>query len=1065
MARRRGAFSNTLDPFGGSRGGLGRYNVTGDTIQSLAEYDAYVVAVAWANGQATDEDYLASLQKMVDLETVGTKGRVTAENKLGDAVYSIGRNKIAGEVNAANTPAERTAALRRMMAYDQARLATMTTGNEAYRSMADRVAGTRTDIRQSQYSELVNKVNAGKASTSQLLALARTFKAEAGSDPDADTWAQSIVTLTDRVADENLSDAYQSYQHHRISGASLLAKIDARMSDLTPGSPSYKELERQREDLAESIRGTARTERAAVVNGQRSAGQIGDAAFLDYLRTEVAQATPGTAEETEANNRLMDYTFSVAEDQLRFKVTKGQAPVSTLISFYKTARAKMDPNSERYRALTLTIDSLGRGGGGASGGGGGGGGGGAAGKGMAFYSKQLFGDSTLYSILGTSKEPPGFANLFKIDPSNPTAKQWWDTNVRQAVEAFSRGDRTWTYLEPNGTGHVLPFEPSMMAQFDSMNVAYARLGLSDATSAKSQQTWLSRVVTATKALNSRGGTYTMDLYQKVFGDLERAKTSALGGKRWAEYHNLVKEQSDLAGWALNGGTGFVPTADQKARINRDLLTIAPYQPNPELPFYNLDGDHVLTLIAQGKIKLEWDNVADADGNRAAIKGTLDPNAGYITQRVDGTTALEIIDPADPASFRWSDEFQTNIPSYLETTAPSVIRTAGQDIEVRQPLLDGATLPVFVSHTGTPSSPAVTAGSPTKGASVGSPMIPGKSASVDPYTIGGTTVTLPVQSFSTTVGNVVMRWVSLDGVHYVGYDQTLDAPRIVVTDADLQYDPAKKQWVKNGNPVTPADVAKGAHIWGLGGPKLGTGDGAAWGVGAPGRTMATATRRDTGELDTRLSWQFTGGKRSGAMEFDTTDVGELRSYYFLDPAAELQRGRDLTATSRQRSMDSNDEMARRAGEKVQATRYPLTTPAQTYRGPTTSLNAEWAGELMPKGVRPAPTTLLKPVSRGPVPGPLGQIVGVKPAPLAVLYPPPTPKPELLYPLVKPLAKLTPLAKAAPLTPLAKPALGRGPGGTGKSAAAVAADARNAKAKAEAAAAEMEAGRVGYTPGGV
>ena len=198
MARRRGAFSNTLDPFGGSRGGLGRYNVTGDTIQSLAEYDAYVVAVAWANGQATDEDYLASLQKMVDLETVGTKGRVTAENKLGDAVYSIGRNKIAGEVNAANTPAERTAALRRMMAYDQARLATMTTGNEAYRSMADRVAGTRTDIRQSQYSELVNKVNAGKASTSQLLALARTFKAEAGSDPDADTWAQSIVTLTDR---------------------------------------------------------------------------------------------------------------------------------------------------------------------------------------------------------------------------------------------------------------------------------------------------------------------------------------------------------------------------------------------------------------------------------------------------------------------------------------------------------------------------------------------------------------------------------------------------------------------------------------------------------------------------------------------------------------------------------------------------------------------------------------------------------------------------------------------------------------------------------------------------
>src|SRR3954471_24584865 len=111
---RSGSFSGTLDPFGRSRGGLGRYNVTGASIQSLAEAEAYAVAVAWANGEASDADYLASLQKMVGLADPGSSELVTAQNKLDDATYTIGRNDLSRQVNNADTPAQRTAALQKL---------------------------------------------------------------------------------------------------------------------------------------------------------------------------------------------------------------------------------------------------------------------------------------------------------------------------------------------------------------------------------------------------------------------------------------------------------------------------------------------------------------------------------------------------------------------------------------------------------------------------------------------------------------------------------------------------------------------------------------------------------------------------------------------------------------------------------------------------------------------------------------------------------------------------------------------------------------------------------------
>jgi len=64
---RSGSFSPSLDPFGSGSGGLGRYDLGGGDVMSLAAQELYAVGVAWANGTASDDEYLAAIQKVLDM--------------------------------------------------------------------------------------------------------------------------------------------------------------------------------------------------------------------------------------------------------------------------------------------------------------------------------------------------------------------------------------------------------------------------------------------------------------------------------------------------------------------------------------------------------------------------------------------------------------------------------------------------------------------------------------------------------------------------------------------------------------------------------------------------------------------------------------------------------------------------------------------------------------------------------------------------------------------------------------------------------------------------------------
>ena len=217
MPARSGSFSGlgsigglTLDPFGGGGGSLGRYEF-GDTISSIEAYERYATAVGWQNGTVTDEEYLASLKRAIELASEGTKDRVSAQNAYDDAVYTIGRNKLVRAINNAATDNERISAYQDLIGYDQKKLDTMVTDNEQRREVVDRINGSKADIRSTRWSQLVRRYNENKTGNAQLLDFAKRALKDATGAADQQTWADRVDEFSQRIADEHLSQLQQDY--------------------------------------------------------------------------------------------------------------------------------------------------------------------------------------------------------------------------------------------------------------------------------------------------------------------------------------------------------------------------------------------------------------------------------------------------------------------------------------------------------------------------------------------------------------------------------------------------------------------------------------------------------------------------------------------------------------------------------------------------------------------------------------------------------------------------------------------------------------------------------------
>jgi hypothetical protein len=439
MATRSGSFGGGLNPFGGSSGaGLGGWDIGAD----LADLEVYKVEVAWGNGLATDAEYIAALNKALAATDPNTQRHESAQNKLDDANYRIGRSKASA------------AGLDSVIAFDQAAIGKMNPDNLRYRDVKDSLDSELAQRRSRDYGKLVTDYNAGKTSTKSLLSwVDATLGTINKDDPDFENWQGTHAELTDRVASETDSKAYQDFQQGRMKPDAFLGYLTTRRNAFDVQSPQYADWDRRLEDAKKQVADQKQSVTDTAFFSSYEEGHKSDTQYMDYLRKRITGMTTDDPDRASWQHRLNQAAFSLAEDKLRFDVERGKQPVSRLVKFYQHYRATLNPGSAEWRTVTRALDSLH---GGARSGGGGSRGGGGSAKGSASAAGALSGTAKViqtYTINGAYA-------LMTINPHAPkkaqtAAKKFFDLNYNSMENARQRGDDVFLFFDPRKPGSVV----------------------------------------------------------------------------------------------------------------------------------------------------------------------------------------------------------------------------------------------------------------------------------------------------------------------------------------------------------------------------------------------------------------------------------------------------------------------------------------------------------------------------------------------------------------------------------------------------------------------------------
>lgn len=487
---RTGGFGGSLNPFGsGSLGSLSQYDIGAD----LADLEVYKVEVAWGNGLATDEAYLAALTKAVNATDPNTQRRESAVNKFDDATYRIGRSKADA------------LGLDQLIAFDQAALAKMNPSNLRYRDVEDSLQSEKASRRSRDYGKLVTAYNDGKTSTQSLLAwVSGQLGTLTKDDPDFDNWTQVKGDLGERIVSEKDAKVYQDYQQDRMKPAAFLAYISERRDSYTAGTPQYEEWARKVEDAIKQVKDEAQSDKDSAFFNRYQEGKVSDQTYLKYIATRIKGMKPDDPALGDWKHRLAQATFSLAEDKLRFDVGRNKAPVSRLVSFYRAYQRGLNPGSAEWRTVQRNLDSLRASSGGGGGGGGGSGGGAGGGGGSGGGTKQTgaggaVGVGPALTKAGKAITPKytldNISGLFSIDPSAnkhaiATAGTVLKVNKQSLYNALQNDDRVWLFTDPrNPNATVAEMDPQGnptgrrvrgSAYLPVKNEAYANMLLAEA---------------------------------------------------------------------------------------------------------------------------------------------------------------------------------------------------------------------------------------------------------------------------------------------------------------------------------------------------------------------------------------------------------------------------------------------------------------------------------------------------------------------------------------------------------------------------------------------------------
>lgn len=443
MAARSGSFGGSLNPFGGGTlGGFSQYDIG----SNLAELEVYRVEVAWGNGTATDDQYVAALTKAVGATDPETRDRESAQNRLDDAVYRIGRSKAS------------TTGLDALIAFDQSAIGKMNESNLRYRDVKESLDSELAQRRSRDYGTLVRDYNAGKISTQKLADWVGTaLKTIDPSDPDYLNWTSTKEDLSQRLKSEADEKIYQDFQMGRLKGPAFLTYLNKRKAEYDPSSPEFADWTRRVEDGTKQVKDAEQSAKDTAFFNLYEEGKKSDHAYLTYLRNRIDGMAPDDPDRAAWKHRLNQAAFSLAEDKLRFDVERGKQPTSKLVSFYKNYQRTLNPGSSEYRQISRSLRALGSGG--SSGGGGGGGGsrrsssssgGGTSTLGTKSAPKLISPKSSLHDLVSVLR-----VNVNGSKTSSRTATKALDLNIDTLQNARQRGDDVWLFQDPRKPGQMI----------------------------------------------------------------------------------------------------------------------------------------------------------------------------------------------------------------------------------------------------------------------------------------------------------------------------------------------------------------------------------------------------------------------------------------------------------------------------------------------------------------------------------------------------------------------------------------------------------------------------------
>lgn len=359
---RSGGFGGIgLGPFHTGGGDFSRYNL-GDLQTQTAALDKYAAEVAWNNGLITDAAYVKALREYVGSTAKDSRERISANNELLDALYTIGRNTRVRRINDSQGTQQRISGWHDLISWDRSHLSTMTHDNQQWAELRDRIASEEGDLRKEGWAALVKRYNNGGMSTARMLTAARRLAGQSGGGPDHQDWLTEVDRFTQIGLDEQQTTLETDYNTAKLSdrkakGRAVLDFLDQRLAGLSEDSPQYVAMARHRDQWAKGIHDSEVSAKDAEMDQRFSLGHVTDDAYLGYFQRRLSDAPKGSDEQRQLRSKVYQVAFTVSEKRAQGAYQQTGDP-SQLIDVYLGAQAGMTRGSQAWTSLQQQIASL-----------------------------------------------------------------------------------------------------------------------------------------------------------------------------------------------------------------------------------------------------------------------------------------------------------------------------------------------------------------------------------------------------------------------------------------------------------------------------------------------------------------------------------------------------------------------------------------------------------------------------------------------------------------------------------------------------------------------------------